>query len=96
MRAEIRDGGDAGPLFVITNPNDPSDPVVARSCSAAWSELNERVVEAKRRARCSDTKSTRVPSGPDLFGLNYSVGHLCVTRMCRSCAAYRSARRQPP
>ena len=76
--SEIKDGGDSGPLFVVTNVNDPLHPVSNRSASGAWSEINHRVVEAKRKHGTLTTMSSQMQAGPNLFLLSSGLPLLLI------------------
>ena len=78
---DILDGGDLGPLFLVTNPRDPLNPASHRSSTGAWKEINSRVQNAKHHRKGTKNSAAggsfvgagggfsggRTGSGPDLF-----------------------------
>lgn len=88
---EVLDGGEAGPVFRVTHLGDPQNPSTARTATAAWTAINERVVDARKREANDDhVPGQRVPSGPELFGLAGSKAALLIEGLpgALECAKY--------
>jgi chromodomain-helicase-DNA-binding protein 6 len=90
---EIIEGdGGVGPMFRLSPDEGLSEPIVAKSATAAWAEVLRRVT-AFRAAKGEEAKKTAI-SGPEFFG--YSLPHvrLLIEELpgAAACVDYRPLR----
>jgi hypothetical protein len=62
--SEIRDGGERGPLFVVTCADAPDRPMTGASASGAWAQVERELDALRGRAR-----ATVNVNGAERFGL---------------------------
>ena len=84
---EITEGPSGEPLFTLT-PEIGSEPIVAKSATAAWAEVLKRA-KAAREARGEVAKKTAI-SGPEFFGYSLPTVRLMIEDLpcAKECKEY--------
>lgn len=86
--AEIRREGYSGPILVITNSDDPVDPILALESGAdAWMPLSAdpRTAVAQVRALLRRAESQTVSSSADEMPASLQVGDCVMNYLAREC-----------
>ena len=67
---EIKDGGESGPIFVVSKPGNPDVCFESSSSSGAWKALLEQLSITKEQIGDTSNNTGLAVSGPDMYGMS--------------------------
>ena len=67
---EIKDGGESGPIFVVSKPDNPDVCFESSSSSGAWKALLEQLSITKEQIGDASNNTGLAVSGPDMYGMS--------------------------